>query len=150
MAAVLLDANLLLLLIVGTADRTYITKHKRLQSFRETDFDLLRQLIAPMSVIVVTPNILTETSNFAKQIAEPARTHIAMAFRAFLDILDERHVNSKEAAAQPEFSRLWLTDAGILNEMDGTQVRLTADHELYAAALSRGMIAENFNYLRQL
>lgn len=150
MPAVLLDANLLLLLIVGIADRTYIRKHKRLQAYREADFDLLQQLIAPMSAIVVTPNILTETSNFAKQIAEPARTHIAVAFRAVLEVLQERHVNSSQAVAQPEFPRLWLTDAGILTQMDSAQVLLTADHELYAAALSRGMIAENFNYMRQL
>lgn len=150
MPAVILDANLLLLLIVGTADRGYIRKHKRLQSYAEADFDLLGQLIAPMSGIVVTPNILTEASNFAKQIAEPARTHIAAALRALLAVIDERYANSRQAAEQPEFPRLWLTDAGILNEMDNTQVLLTADHDLYVAALNRGLAAENFNYLRQL
>src|SRR4051812_35268145 len=117
MASVVLDSNLLLLLVVGVADREYIKKHRRLQSYSEADFDLLRRLIAPMSAIVVTPNILTEVSNFAKQIAEPARTRIATAFTVLLDKLDEQYVASKQAAAQPEFSRLWLTDSGILDRM---------------------------------
>ena len=69
-----------------------------------------------MSSIVVTSNILTEASNFAKQIAEPARTRIATAFRILLDTLEERHIASRRAAEQPEFPRLWLTDAGILDK----------------------------------
>jgi hypothetical protein len=150
MASVVLDSNLLLLLVVGVADRAYIKKHRRLQSYSEADFDLLRRLIAPMSAIVVTPNILTEVSNFAKQIAEPARTRIATAFTVLLDKLDEQYVVSKQAAAQPEFSRLWLTDSGILDRMTEENVLLTADLSLYLAAGQRGHKAINFNHQRDL
>lgn len=150
MASVVLDSNLLLLLVVGLADRTYIGKHRRLQSYSERDFDLLRQLIAPMSTIIVTPNILTEVSNFAKQIAEPARTRIATAFTVLLDELSEQYVSSKQAAAQAEFSRLWLTDSGILNQMTDENVLLTADLSLYLAAEQRGYKAINFTYQRNL
>ncbi len=135
MSAVLLDANLLILLIVGTADRTYISKHRRLRAYPEDDFNLLLRLIAPMSPIIVTPNILTEASNLASQIGEPARMHIAMTFRAVLGDLEERYVDSRRAAEQPEFPRLWLTDAGILDEMTDTDVLLTADLDLHLAAL---------------
>ncbi|MGE3782841.1 MAG: hypothetical protein AB7H71_08875 [Alphaproteobacteria bacterium] len=150
MVSVVLDSNLLLLLVVGIADRTYIKKHKRLQAYNEGDFDLLRQLIAPMSTIVVTPNILTEASNFAQQIAEPARARIATAFAALLDGLDEQYVSSTQAAAQPEFSRLWLTDSGILNRMTNEHVLLTADLSLYLAAERRGQKAINYTHLRDL
>jgi len=150
MTSVVLDSNLLLLLVVGTADRAYITKHRRLQSYSEGDFDLLRQLIAPMSAIIVTPNILTETSNFAQQIAEPARTRIATAFAILLDKLDEQYVASKQAAAQPEFPCLWLTDSGILDQMTKEHILLTADLSLYLAAERRGHKAINFNHQRDL
>jgi hypothetical protein len=150
MPGVLLDANLLLLLVVGAADRTYIRKHKKLKAYSEADFDLLQELIAPMNPIIVTPNILTEVSNLASQIADPARTHIATTFRMLVGLLDERYVASKRAVVQPEFSRLWLTDAGILDEMTDEHVLLTADVGLYLAALARGQAAENFNYRRDL
>jgi hypothetical protein len=150
MTSVVLDSNLLLLLIVGIADRTYIRKHRRLQAYSEDDFDLLRRLIGPMSAIIVTPNVLTETSNFAQQIAEPARTRIATAFTALLDGLDEQYVPSKRAAAQPEFLRLWLTDSGILDRMTEENILLTADLSLYLAAERRGHKAINFNHQRDL
>jgi hypothetical protein len=150
MPAVILDSNLLLLLVVGLADRTYIGKHRRLQAYSEADFELLRQLIAPMSAIVVTPNILTETSNFAQQIAEPARTRIAIVFATLLEKLEEQYVASRQAAAQLEFPRLWLTDSGILDQMTEERVLLTADLSLYLAAERRGYKAVNFNYHRDL
>jgi hypothetical protein len=150
MSAVLLDANLLILLIVGTTDRTYISKHKKLQAYTEDDFNLLLRIIAPMSPIIVTPNILTEASNLASQIAEPARMQIAMTFRALLGEIEERYVDSRRAVEQPEFSRLWLTDAGILDEMTDAYVLLTADLGLYLAALERGHEAINFTYSRAL
>jgi hypothetical protein len=140
----------LLLLVVGVADRTYIEKHRRLQAYSENNFDLLRQLIAPMSAIIVTPNILTEVSNFAQQIAELARTRIATAFAVLLDGLDEQYVFSKRAAMQPEFPRLWLTDSGILDQMTDEHVLLTADLPLYLAAQRRGHKAVNFNHERDL
>lgn len=150
MPAVVLDANLLILLIVGTADRTYIRKHKRLRAYTEDDFNLLLRMIAPLSPIIVTPNILTEASNLASQIAEPARMHIAMTFRALLGGIEERYVDSRRAAEQPEFPRLWLTDSGILDEMTDAHVLLTADLGLYLAARERGYKAVNFTYSRGL
>src|SRR5262249_5816846 len=97
-AKVLLDTNLLLLLIVVSTDRASIKAHKRLQSYKEVDFDLLQTLIARTSGIVVTSNILTEASNLARYIADPARTRIATAFRALLDRFEERHVRGRRAA----------------------------------------------------
>lgn len=150
MPSVLLDANLLLLLVVGATDRTYISKHKRLKAYTESDYDILQEIIGTMTGIAVTPNILTEVSNLANQIAEPARAEIAVTFRTLANRLDESYVTSKRAVAQPEFLRLWLTDAGILEELNNGHVLLTADLGLYLAALDRGKVAENFNYRRQL
>ena len=53
--AVAIDSNLLLLLIVGSASRDYIAKHKRLKSFDSSDFDLLREQLSVASAIVLTP-----------------------------------------------------------------------------------------------
>jgi hypothetical protein len=42
---VILDANLLVLLVVGSTQREYITKHKRLASYAVEEFDLLMTLL---------------------------------------------------------------------------------------------------------
>jgi hypothetical protein len=37
----ILDTNLLVLLVVGMTSRAYISRHKRLRAFLESDFDVL-------------------------------------------------------------------------------------------------------------
>jgi predicted nucleic acid-binding protein len=150
MPAVMLDANLLVLLIVGMTSREYIERHRHLRAYNEADLDLLLESIAPMSPVVVTSNVLTEVSNLASQIAEPARAQIAETFRKFAGLVEERHVESRHAVEHPDFPRLWLTDAGILDELAGAHVLFTADLDLYLEASRRGYAAVNFNYLRDL
>jgi hypothetical protein len=146
----ILDTNLLVLFLVGTADRSYISRHRRLRAYSEADFDLLLRLLESVRTIIVTPNILTEVSNLARQIDDPARTRIGAVFRTLLDAVDERHVPSRHAASHPEFLRLGLTDVAIMEEMANGHILLTADLDLYLAVSRRGHQAENFNHLRQL
>lgn len=149
MASILLDANLLVLLIAGTASRDYIGRHRRLRGYDFTDFDLLLSLISPATRIVVTPNTLTETSNLVRQIPDPARAHIAEVFRLLVaGKFEERYIASAQAAGQAEFPRLWLTDCALLDELSRSHVLLTADLDLYLAALKKGYEAVNFNHLR--
>ena len=68
-----LDANLLVLLIVGLTDRRLIASHKRLKEYTVDDFDLLERLISASAGIAVTPNVLSEASNLTRQIGGPAR-----------------------------------------------------------------------------
>jgi len=150
MPTVLLDSNLLVLFIAGMSSREYIGRHRRLRDYSEEDFDLLVEFIRPMSALVVTPNILTETSNLLSGIAEPARSHIADTFRQIMGSMDERFVQSTRAVEQREFPRLWLTDAAVLTELANSHVLLTADLDLYLAASQRRYSAVNFNHLRQL
>ena len=97
---IILDACLLLLLVVGTASLDYIAKHRRLRAYTATDFILLGQMLSRATKVIVTPNTLTETSNLAGYIAEPARTHIYEVLRALVDAAEteEQYVVSKVAA----------------------------------------------------
>ena len=54
------DANLLLLLIVGSVNPDAITRHRRLREFTPEDYDILIDLIAQVQRVLVTPNTLTE------------------------------------------------------------------------------------------
>lgn len=148
MPSLLIDTVLLTLFIVGTASREYVEKHRRLRPYTATDFDLLVDNVSRASAVIVTPNTLTEVSNWAKMIAEPARSHIAATLQAFGGVFDERYVPSSSAALDAEFARFWLTDSAILRELANGHVLLTTDNQLYVAAWQRGFNALNFEDLR--
>jgi hypothetical protein len=143
---VVLDANLLVLLVVGTASRSYIVKHKRLQAYTEKDFRLLLDILSAAPRIIVTPNTVTETSNLVVQIAEPARSRIYAVFRALLTVTDEIYVASKQAAEHAAFPRLGVTDAALLNIVTSRHTLLTADLDVYLEAARHGHTAINFNH----
>ncbi|MSP01969.1 MAG: hypothetical protein EXR07_13095 [Acetobacteraceae bacterium] len=144
--AVVLDANLLVLFVVGAASRSYIAKHKRLRAYTEKDFTLLLDVLSASPRIVVTPNTLTETSNLLRQIAEPARAHIYAVFQALLADTDEVYVESDRAARHAAFPRLGLTDAALLTVVTAGHVLLTADLDLYLAADRQGQAVINFTH----
>ena len=144
----ILDTNLLLLLVVGSTSREYISKHKRLKAFSETDFDLLRELILSAPNIFVTPNTLTETSNLIGYIAEPARTKIFKVFCDYIQSANEHYYESRQTINRKEFVRLGLTDSVLLHEMTDSFILLTADLNLYLAAEKEGYPVLNFNHLR--
>lgn len=145
---VVVDANLLLLLVVGAASRDYIRAHKRLKDdYSADDFDLLTLLVAEFSDIVLLPHIVAETSNFARQIKNPARARIQDALRTLITTTSELPVPSAAGALRDEFHALGVTDAVILHlcEMELGGVRptlLTSDNDLAdaASALGHGVI----------
>ncbi|MGX9727438.1 MAG: PIN domain-containing protein [Candidatus Electronema sp. VV] len=145
----LIDTNLLVLFVVGTAAKEYIAKHKKLTEFTVEDYDLLVKLIARASEVLVTPNTLTETSNLAAYIGEPARSKVLDVLRTVSTGSQERYVPSSAAARRSEFIRLGLADAALLEATAAEKATLlTADFNLYHAALAKGSQALNFNHLR--
>jgi hypothetical protein len=147
--ALVLDASLLVLFIVGSTSRDLIGRHKRLRAFTAEDFELLLRLIAVAPRVIVTPNTLTETSNLIGQIEDPARTQIRETFRQVIGATEEEYVPSVAAASASHFLRLGLTDAGLIQLMSGSRSLLTTDLDLYLAAVQAGAEAVNFNHLRQ-
>ena len=73
---VVVDANLTVLLVVGSASKDYIATHRRLQDYTVDDFEMLGVLIAQFSEIVLLPHILAEVSSLARQIKNPARAKV--------------------------------------------------------------------------
>lgn len=152
MSSVALDSNLLLLFVVGSASREYITRHKRLKAYAASDFDLLLEQLGVVSSILLTPNTLTETSNLIDHIGEPARSHIYATLNALLSLPEsvEKYVPSKHASSLPELPRLGLTDCALLSLCEEGVPLITADLSLFLAAVNRGGKALNFNHIRDM
>ena len=145
------DANLLVLLVVGIFDRGLVGRHRRTRQFRAEDYDLLSHVVANVGTILVTPNTLTEASNLLGYHSEPQRGQLMKTLRALLDDVEESFVPSKVAARQDAFPRLGLTDAGLLESISERKPLLTADADLYVTALGKNSkAAVNFHHLRGL
>jgi hypothetical protein len=148
---IILDTNPLLLFVVGRTNLRYISVHKRLRNaFDETDFKNLVDLLEESSVIVLTPNVLTETSNLARYIDDPAKTEISKLLAKIISNGHEHFVSSKSAAARKEYVRLGLTDSVLLEAASLSGKLLTADAGLYEAALRANLAAQNFNHVKQM
>src|SRR5690349_21025753 len=61
----LMDANLLVLYLVGRTNKGRIPTFKRTQQYTIEDFELLDLLAASFQRLVTTPHVLTEVSNLA-------------------------------------------------------------------------------------
>ena len=152
-SAYFIDANLLVLLIVGSVGRDLIAKHRRLQGYTAEDYDILMGMIARVERVLVTPNTLTETSNLLAQHEEPERSVFFTALRSMIEESEEVVVVSEVASSNAEFIRLGLTDAVLLEVATEETPVLTVDSKLYSAALAKSRnepAAVNFTHHRNL
>jgi hypothetical protein len=147
---VVVDASLMVLLVVGSASTEYIAKHKRLrEDYTIEDFELLGEIIAEFSDIVLLPHILVEVSSLARQIENPARARIQDALRTLIMTATELPIQSAAGARRDEFGELGLTDAVILHlcsmSVNGILPTLiTTDTDLANSAYSQGYSVIDF------
>ena len=143
-----IDANLLVLLIVGSVGRDLIAKHRRLRVFSKDDYQYLLNLI-DQAQLFVTPNTLTETSNLIAQHGEPERGRFFDKLRVLIEKTKEVMVASTDASHIHEFRRLGLTDAALLVVVTAETPLITVDLDLYLAVSAKDpKAAVNFRHLR--
>lgn len=144
-----LDANLLVLLVVGATDQELIRRHRRLHAFDALDYELQVGLLGNFQQVLVTPNTLTETSNLLSQHGEPQRSMFFDTFQPLIEFNKEIVVTSRQASSNPSFNRLGLTDAALLEVVTPETPLVTVDLDLYLAALAKVPdSAFNFTHLQ--
>lgn len=136
-AKIYVDANLLVLLVVGATEKGLIAKHRRLKTFETADYERLVRLVNQTGIVLVTPNILTEASNLLAQHGEPERSRFFQTLRMLIEETEEVVVASREAAENSQFIRLGLTDAALLEVVSSSNPLITVDLDLYLAAISK-------------
>lgn len=147
------DTNMLLLLVVGRADHSLVAAHKRLrQDYSLDDFERLEMIVDNADGLVVVPQVLAEVSNFARQIAEPARQAIGKSFARLIATSDEVFVPSERIIPLPYLLELGLSDAILLSlcseRPPGRRYALlTNDQPLVFRAQSLGLSVLNFSEL---
>ena len=143
------DANLLVLLVVGSTDTRLITKHRRLQTFEPEDYEHLRAMVFRANCVLVTPNTLTEASNLLGQHGEPERSRFFDTLKSLIELSKEIVVTSADASRNSHFHRLGLTDAALLEAVSGDAPLVTVDLDLYLAAAAKDPnCAVNYRHLQ--
>ena len=145
---VLIDANLLLLYVVGKYDPQRIGRFKRTRQFSVEDFQRLGRFLYPFHRRFTTPCILTEVSNLASQLAEPGRSQCLRMLAREIALLDERYKPSSELAADELFADIGLTDCSIRHAANANLLVLTDDYKLANRFLWLDLAAVNFTPLR--
>ncbi len=142
-----IDANLLVLVVIGSVDRDLISKHRRTRRFTPEDYDRLLTMIQEVEQVFVTPNTLTETSN----LLGTKDSRFLEYLRFLLEKSKEVIVSSAAAARNKAFPRLGLTDAALLEVISAERPLITVDLELFSAALEKGEeVAINFTHYQAL
>jgi hypothetical protein len=137
-----LDANLLLLLVVGLAGESIITRHKRLQKYNVSTFKKLTEILSRSSNVIVTPHVLTETSNLMLfGLLEPDKSNVQQSFSMIAKRLNEHWVACEQILELPELRWLDLADCAWLSVLDIETILLTDDAKLSAAAHARNLKA---------
>ena len=130
---VVIDANLLVLLVVGAVDRRLVGKHRRVKNFTLEDYDLLLDLLQETPhPVVVTPNTLTEVSNL---IEDRQDRRFLRQLKEFIEVSEEVVVASSVASNNRAYEQLGLSDAVILELVSVDRLLITTDDALYQAAM---------------
>ncbi|MCC7206221.1 MAG: hypothetical protein IT323_02880 [Anaerolineae bacterium] len=146
---VLVDANLLILYVVGRTDARQIERFGRTHTFTGEDYALLARFLKRFAKMVVTPHVLTEVSNM---IGEPEDLFRKRCFQVVADLVGrfiEVYVPSAEIVQADEFRVFGLSDAAIaLIARRESYLVLTSDLPLWHFLSNTGVAALNFNHMR--
>ena len=134
-----IDANLLILLVVGRVGSDLIGEHRRLRGFSVADYELLVDFTADYDVIYVTPNTLAETSNLLASHLRTHRHRFLGTLRALIEQSREIVIASADAAGNAHYLDLGLTDAALLEAVSSETPLLTADVKLFTVATADGV-----------
>ena len=142
----LVDANLLVLLIVGSHDRTLISKFKRTKEFTADDFDCVQEVceyFTCRSGVLTTPHILTEVSNLLGN-----NPYFRGILARFVLQVEEVWIKARSLVESAEFATMGLADVGILHLVGNNHLVFTTDWELSSQLDSSGASVLNYNHLR--
>ena len=145
---VLVDTGPLLLFFVGSYDPQQVAAFKRTQKYDAEAFEIVIGVLNWFEVVVVTPHILTEVSNFSRELPDHPHAAYFANVAAHLVNFKERFLDALRLSTSPYFARFGVTDTAIIETPPGKHLVFTDDFALFNTLQSRGVDALNLNHLR--
>lgn len=144
---VTLDCSVLLLLVIGSLDRSYISKFKRTSAYSEEHFEVLVELIEA-SNLVVSPNILTEASDLLDNRGKKfEQSSTLVKLKEFIISIKENYFESKKLVQNDSFMKFGLADSSVFELCKNGAIAITTDGSLYSYIINSELKAINFNHV---
>jgi hypothetical protein len=145
---ILLDANLMVLYIVGSYDIHLIGKHKRTDTFIKDDFTFINRLLKNFATRITTPHILTEVSNLTEGLLQHSDKGFATHFRNIIPHHHEQYETSVNLSGIPAFPKFGLADSSVMQVAQDGNLVLSVDSRLCSYLSNIGLPAFNYNHIR--
>lgn len=154
---VLLDANLLLLLLIGLVDRRLLGRNKRVRRYSEPEFVLLTECLRDAAALLTTQHVNAQTSDLGAGSLDGNYRTIFLALLRSIHVRDAapKLVLETEEMSAPiqaldavALDQLGVADAGLIQvALTNKCVLFTDDLQLYLQAQRRGAQAFKFSHL---
>jgi hypothetical protein len=133
---ILIDANALVLLIVGTLEPDRIQKHRRTSIYDRVDYEKLCNTIGTFENLVILPNVWTEVDNLLNACNGEHKNRYVLFLKHLSASATEKYIASHQAFHTPVIYDLGLTDTLLLSYALQCDRLITADSVLadYAKA----------------
>jgi hypothetical protein len=147
---VLVDANILLLLVIGSTAPDRLGTMTRTKGYSEDDFEQASSIVGQFRWSVTTPHVLSQTSDLLRRTGAYGKLARALSSKlhAVFIVTQEHFVPARVLARPREFHDLGLADASVLDAAHRGCTVLTDDLALHNVILSRGDKSINFTEWR--
>jgi hypothetical protein len=149
---VLVDANMLLVYLVGLFNESYVELVKPNRGYTANDFRLVNLILSRFKTIIVTPSVLAEVSNLSSKLPEDTREDFRRLLAKILPTaaFTERLVELAVVPQAVAFIPFGFTDATIEQiSAEGVPI-FTDDWNLYQLLASKKADVFNYNHIRHL
>jgi len=143
------DANLLLLLLIGTYNVARIKSLMHTKGFSVEDFDLLVNLLRLVRRRITTPHIMTEVDNLSRKLPEKDHAKLSGTFVKLCTDQFEIYSESIVSLRDKLHPVLGITDCHLLRlAANEGHLIITADWPLANRLETANLSVINFNHLR--
>lgn len=141
------DANLLLLLVVGSCDPLLVARCERTSRYNSGDYRKLQDFVDLFNSLITTPNVLTEVSNLLGQEKGLRRDQYFEHLSAEIQTMSEEYIASLGVSTHPLFGQFGPTDLGIAQLARERFLVLTDDGPLANYLAQQQVDVLSFNML---
>ena len=147
--SIAIDANMLLVYVVGNRHPEYLGVKRRLKEYMPEDYRTLCDILSRFDRIILTPNVVTECSDLLGDSHEfNDAKHVLRELVCSVQYVDESYVPSSIATTMKQYMFLGVADCTMLSLVDSDTVLLTADSQLAREAQAINPSCINFNHCR--
>ena len=134
-----IDANALVVLIIGSIDTRLFKTHKRTSIYESEDYHLLLNVIESLDKLVVLPNVWTEVDNLLNNFKGNYKEIYVEQIIAKIQETSEKYLESINGVKHYTFYDLGLTDSLLLQVATETKKLITSDSALSDYAIANGI-----------